>query len=384
MKNLSVRPNKKTKEHTVHIFIFLLFTGILNIHGSVLLADEFRAYPTSIVFNEIEGNTSGTLRSVFLFSSTDGGALDWSLSKNASWITTDITNGITQGVLKVGVNTTSLQHGTYTGNVVLHAPLSTAADVVVSVTLIINQDVPVIAASWKDGFDAAMTVSVDDSYGSGYSALQANGFSGTYYLWDVTPPSFAGSYYNTGMELGCHTVNHPCFSVSDDRLRNMEFIPNINAVCTKTPEPCKDVISFAWPCGFTNYREQAIASDYFLSARGYNINMLEDQEPDNFMNLKSYNSHEHTPYPPSDLKTVVDLAISQKKWFNLVLHSQSNDDGATNYAASKSIWVTSIGNVIKYILQRERLIMTDYVQSSSYTLLPALIPVTVSPIPVPT
>ena len=67
-----------------------------------------------------------------------------------------------------------------------------------------------------------------------------------------------------------------------------------------------------------------------------------------------------TPYPPSDLKTVVDLAVTQNKWFNLVLHGYSNDDGATNYASSKSIWVTSIGTVIKYILQRDRFILTDY------------------------
>ena len=365
MKKFSFGSVMKKIEYSVLSLKLVLLFGILNIHSSILIAGEFRAYPTSIVFNEIEGNTSGTLRSVFLFSSIDGEALNWSLSKNASWITTDITNGITQGVLKVGVNTMSLQHGTYSGNIVLHAPLSTASDVVISITLIINQDVPVIITPWKDGYDGAMSVSVDDSQSSGFDALQANGFSGTYYLWDVTPFAFATSYYNAGMELGSHTVNHPCYSVSDDRLRNTEIIPNINSVCTKTPEPCKDVISIAWPCGFTNYREQAIASEYFLSARGYNINMLEDPDPENFMNLKSYNSHEHTPYPPSDLKTVVDLAISQKKWFNLVLHNYSNDDGATIYASSKSIWVTSIGNVIKYIMQRERFILNDFSQSSS-------------------
>jgi hypothetical protein len=110
---------------------------------------------------------------------------------------------------------------------------------------------------------------------------------------------------------------------------------------------------------------QAVASEYFLSARGYNINQLEDPTPKNFMNLKSYNSHEHTPYPPSDLKTVVDLAASQGKWFNLVLHSYTNDDGAINYAGTRNLWGTSIGSVVKYILQRDRLILKNFNLSSS-------------------
>ena len=338
-----------------------MFCLIAGCHGSVLLADEFRAYPTTIVFNEIEGNVSGAQRLVFLFTATDGSALNWSLTKNASWINTDLTDGITPGILKITVNTLSLLHGTYNGNVVFHSPQSTAADVIISITLIIKPDVPVTITTWKSGYNGAMSVSVDDSYGSDFDVLHANGFSGTYAMWDLNPPAFYTDYYNAGMELGCHTVNHPCFSVSDTRLRSTEIEPNISGLCTKTPEQCKDVITFVWPCGYTNYREQAIASEYFLSSRGYSINQLEDPEPENFMNLKSYNSHEHTPFPPSDLKTVVDLALDQKKWFNLVLHSSGNDDGAVIYASTKSIWVTSIGNVVKYILQRDRFILTDYI-----------------------
>jgi hypothetical protein len=78
------------------------------------------------------------------------------------------------------------------------------------------------------------------------------------------------------------------------------------------------------------------------------------------MNLKSFNSHEQTPYPPQDLKTVVDSAVFRHKWFNLVLHTMTNDDGAIHYALSKNIWVNSIGTVIKYIMQRERFILRDY------------------------
>jgi hypothetical protein len=180
----------------------------------------------------------------------------------------------------------------------------------------------------------------------------------------TSPPSFYTAYYNAGMELGSHLVNHPCNSVSDDVLRSQEILPNVLNLCTDTPVPLEKVITLVWPCGYTNFREQAVASEYFLTARGYNINKLEDATPDNFMNLKSYNSHEHTPFPPSDLKTVVDSAILGGKWFNLVLHNMTNDDGAINYAKSKKVWVAPIGTVVKYLLQRDRFILNGYAETS--------------------
>jgi gliding motility-associated-like protein len=365
MKNFLPESIFQKPGYPVHIFMLLLFCGVVNINSSVLFADEFRAYPASVVFNEIEGNASSAHRSILLFTTTDGGALSWSLTKNASWINTDINGGTTDGVLKITVNTTSLQHGTYSGNIVLHAPLSTAADVVISVTLIINPDVPVIATTWKDGYDAAMSVSVD-SRNTGFDVLQSYGFKATYFTQDEPTPSYLIDFYNAGMEVGSHTINHPCFSVTDDRMKYTEIEPNVSAICTGTPEPCKDVISFAWPCGFTNYREESDAGIYFLSSRGYNFNKLEDPTPDDFMNLKTYNSHEHDPVPPSDLRTVIDTAVMQKKWFNMVVH-QLYDAFPTDigYAATKNIWVERIGTVVKYILQRDRFILTDYTSNSS-------------------
>ncbi len=205
-----------------------------------------------------------------------------------------------------------------------------------------------------------MSVSVDDGNPSGFDALQSNGFQGTYVSNGTSPPFFYTDFYNAGMELGSHMVNHPCYYITDDVLRYQEIEPNILGIYTNTPQPSQYLITFVWPCGETNNREQAVASEYFLGARGYNINQLEDATPNNFMNLKSYNSHEHTPFPPSDLKSVVDMAVSQGKWFNLVLHTATNDDGAISYAGTQNIWVTSIGSVIKYILQRDRFILTNY------------------------
>jgi gliding motility-associated-like protein len=343
----------------VNLFILLAAVGILNSQTSFVNAEELRAQPSSIVFNATEGHPVNYTRSIFL-TTTNGGVITWSLTTSDSWMSADLSEGSTDGIARISANPYGLSPGTYNGNIIFDSPESTTGPVIIAVSLIVNPDVPVTITPWKDGLDAAMSVSVDDSKGSGFDALQANGFKGTYVLENIYPPSYYTDYYNAGMELGCHTVSHNCFAVSDSVLRYQEILPNISALCTKTPEPCKDVITLVWPCGFTNYREEAVASDYFLSARGYNFNLLEDIYPENMMNLKNFNSHEHYPYPPSDLKTVVDQAVSQKKWFNLVLHDYSNDDGATTYASTKSIWVTAIGTVVKYILQRDRFILTDY------------------------
>jgi hypothetical protein len=328
-----------------------------------VITDELRAHPSSIVFNGVKGHPLNDTRSIFIFTTLEE-SISWKQSADVAWLTADIQNGMTEDILKVGVNSSGLEPGIYYGTITIESSQSSAGPVIIPVSLIINPDVPVTMSVWKDGRAAAMSVSVDDGQPSGFDELQMNGFQGTYVSNSTSPPSFYTGYYNAGMELGSHLVSHPCYSVSDDVLRSYEIQPNVLSICSNTPIPCHNIVSLVWPCGFTNYREQAVASEFFISARGYNINMLEDATPDNFMNLKSYNSHEHTPYPPYDLKKVVDTAVILNKWFNLVLHGYTNDDGAITYSRSKDIWVAPIGDVIKYILQRDRFILTDYSESS--------------------
>ena len=97
-------------------------------------------------------------------------------------LSTDLTTGVTEGVLKIGVNTSSLTHGIYTGNLVIQSAQSTAAPIVISVTLIINPNVPVTVTPWKNGYEAAMSVSVDIQAFRHLTVLQTYGFKGTYFL----------------------------------------------------------------------------------------------------------------------------------------------------------------------------------------------------------
>ncbi|MCX5885744.1 MAG: thrombospondin type 3 repeat-containing protein [Proteobacteria bacterium] len=291
----------------------------------------------------------------------------WYQSDDSSWLSVTPVSGTTPGILTVLVNTSGLAAGVYSGTVTVNAPLAVNSPQTLNVTLVVNPDVPVKVSPWKDGHKGALSVSVDDGCSSCFDQLVENGFEGTYLTNGTLPPSFYANYYNNaGMELGSHLVDHLCIDNLDaDTFRQQEIEPNRQGICNNTSEPCEDVITLAWPCGSINTNYSAIASEYFLSARGYNFNQLEDMTPSDFLNLKSFNSHEHTPFPPSDLTTVVDMAEQQGKWANLVFHTSCNDDGAINYAAKRDIWVAPIGTVVKYILQRDRFILNNYQQNSN-------------------
>ena len=102
--------------------------------------------------------------------------------------------------------------------------------------------------------------------------------------------------------------------------------------------PPQELTSFAWPCGETTPQEEQMASQYYISARGYFINQLEDVNPADFMNLKSFNTPGYNPgYYPPPLKDVADSAESQGKWANFVFHDSCNDGGVIDYLATKYV-----------------------------------------------
>jgi hypothetical protein len=134
-----------------------------------------------------------------------------------------------------------------------------------------------------------------------------------------------------------------------------ELSSNKNDILTHLGIPPEEVTSFAWPCGFNTAREKDIARQYFVSARGYHINQLEEKNPADFMNIKSLNTpyYHDPPLAPPSYFDMADLAESQGKWVNFVFHNECQDDGAIEYLASKSLWVAPIGRVAKYIIERQ-------------------------------
>jgi hypothetical protein len=326
--------------------------------------------PRHLVFQAVAGEVCTNLQQLRVVARRTQAAVAWTLAANASWLSASLAAGTTPDVANITVDTTGLTPGVYRAALLCDGPNVVSA--VTAVTLIVNPAARVRASTWHAGRRGAMSVSVDDSQQSGFEKLNAVGFKGTYYLWGLTPYAPFAGYSAAGMELGSHTVDHPCFAVNEPT-RRYELEANIAGIIANTGVPEAEVISFAWPCGRTTIKDQVIAADYFLSSRGYNFNDLEDPSPQNWMNLKSFNSHENdaldlnpfAPPNPVDLKPLVDAAEAQGKWFNLVLHTFNNDDDAIAYAVEKDVWVAPIGSVVKYIQQRDRTVFTNYLETAT-------------------
>ena len=316
--------------------------------------------PNQLVFPGVAGQTCNTPRTLTV-AAADDEAINWSLTSNVPWLQVTANGGTTPSQISIVANCAGLPVGVHQGLLTI-TPSSGPAQSV-SVQLVINPSVPVRVATWKDGRRGAFSVSTDDGYLSGFTELVANGRAGTFVMNGLVPPAGYDQLHAAGMELGPHFVSHYCYALDEATLRD-EIEANVAGLVSLTQAP-DDVISAVWPCGFTRPAQQAIAADYFLSTRGYNINELEDASPSNFMNLKSFNSHEHVPFPPADLRVIADAAEAQGKWANLVLHAFTNDDGAIAYATTRDLWFAPIGTVVKYILQRDRTVIADYSQTSS-------------------
>jgi hypothetical protein len=153
----------------------------------------------------------------------------------------------------------------------------------------------------------------------------------------------------------------------DEATLRWELSSNRNDIIMNVAMPEEELTSFAWPYGDTSAESRAIASEYYVSARGYHINELEDKNPTDFMNLKSLNTpHYHPPEDdPPDYFQKADEAEALGKWVNYVFHNECQDDGAIRYLAAKDLWVAPVGRVAKYIKERQNAQIVEVVRTDS-------------------
>jgi hypothetical protein len=320
------------------------------------------AQPQHLVFNAVAGQPCTNLQQLRVVARRALASQSCGITSSAPWLSASVALTNTPASCDVAVDTTGLAVGKYDGTLTFSAPGATSA--VATVTLIVNPAVRAQVATWRGAKAGAMTVWMDDSEPTAFEELSTNGFQGTYMLMGATSiPPWVTNYYQAGMEFGGHTVDHICSSLDDPTMR-YELETNIASINALTPQASNQLITLAFPCGYAPISSRVIAADYYLAVHGYNINQFEDASPYDFMNLKTFNSHEHAPNPPANFKPLVDAAIAQGKWYNMVLHATNNSDGAISYASGRDIWVATGGAVSKYILQRDRTYITNYQESA--------------------
>lgn len=225
--------------------------------------------------------------------------------------------------------------------------------------------------TWKDCKKGAASVIIDDYFTSCSDKLERNNFRGTYALTHTdtyTEEQWAefNTLFNKGHEIATHTQQHWCVGQSESAYK-ADIEANINDIITHTDAKRTDLITQVHPCGYTDdVVAKVLNEEGYLNARGYNFNQLEDASPKNFFILKSINSHGYpggTLEPPNYF-TLIDDTEREGKWANLVFHVECSDDGVIDYLPTKSIWVDTEGNVVKYIKLRDSAKITNYAETS--------------------
>jgi len=226
--------------------------------------------------------------------------------------------------------------------------------------------------NWYGEAAGAASISMDDSFPSCRQVLNENGFKGTYYLsgtdkftvadWDMWRAIRA-----EGHEIGCHTVSHCSCHILDAAALNYEFSTNKKDIMSNLGLREEEILSFAWPRGDASSGSKVIANEYFLCARGYHVNELEDGDPNDLMYLKCLNTpHYHAPaYDPPSYFEMADNAERLGKWVHFVFHNECMDDGAISYLATKNLWVAPVGTVVKYIKERQNSSITNIENTNS-------------------
>ena len=222
--------------------------------------------------------------------------------------------------------------------------------------------------TWKNCHKGAMSVTIDDTRRTCFSELNRNGFKGTYYVL-TRPNPFSFRYFRYaamlvikafGHEIGAHSSNHYCHGLVDQDFNN-ECLFNDDQINKWIRVQKDSIISMAWPCGKVQNKE--IASEYYLSSRGYYNEGFEDSTPEDFMNLKSF-STDVNENSGNYLKELVDEAVLKSKWVLFAFHRKCNDSGAIDYAGTKDIWVAPVGEVVKYIYQRDGVKISEVIAKS--------------------
>jgi Polysaccharide deacetylase len=226
---------------------------------------------------------------------------------------------------------------------------------------------------WQGDRAGAVSITEDEPDSFVRAQLNAHNYKGTFYLMNTgtfTQADWAlwQSIYKEGHELAGHTENHDAWCNGND-LSAAQFYLNKNDILGHiTGISPQEVTSFAWPCGITQ-DQQGIAGQYYISARGYYWNQLEDKNPLDFMELKSINTPclhpgscgipgtctnwNGTPCDPGNLIQWADSAASQGKWAIFVFHWDWDRWGLIDSLPTKDLWVAPVGTVAKYIKERQ-------------------------------
>lgn len=255
---------------------------------------------------------------------------------------------------------------------------------------------PVVHAEilrWKNGADAAVSLTFDDSTLDHYllaaPELDRRGMTATFFVitglmdvgfWEDGPVrrrlfgwNQARDLAARGHEIGSHTHSHPDLSRIAPHLADRELLRSYRRIRQEIPN--RSGLTFAWPYWRSTDRTQVLASRYYIAARGGQATTARYRSagpivtrPDNLLHVNALGVR------PVETAAVWQEAaedlLKSGGWAVLSLHGI--DDGRIprdalgwealpietyrqilDYLRAEDIWIAPFATVVKYIERRD-------------------------------
>jgi peptidoglycan/xylan/chitin deacetylase (PgdA/CDA1 family) len=238
------------------------------------------------------------------------------------------------------------------------------------------------AATWKEDRQGAISFTFDDGYKGAFehggSELDAEGLSGSFYIFTDTSLTYDGEiagtslvreYKEKGHEIASHTSNHSDLGLLSGTGENDSLSTVLSESVKLLNERFdQETFSIAIPFGSFRYETLDSISNHFYTARssqfGFNL-----ATPYDFFALKSWPVLSTTT--PAFVDTLVAIAESFGHYLPLMYHDMTDeafDEDAEIYtysrdkfretvqlAGNRSVWIDTHQNIYKYIRMRNAL-----------------------------
>lgn len=233
-------------------------------------------------------------------------------------------------------------------------------------------------ATWQGFSSAAISFTFDDGYAKQYSIAEPifdkYNFKITFFPVINWGPDWTAlqKAANKGHEVGSHTVSHPQYGSIDQEQQNFELSNSINSINSHISG--QNCITMAYP--YCQTGDDSITGKYFLAARICSGQIV-SKTPSNFMRISSFVCGSLGINSVAEYFRQFNSAANSRGWVVLLIHDL-DDSGYSPVNSSMletvvdslgtfkdKFWVSSFGNVARYIKERNSVNVSELSLSDS-------------------
>jgi hypothetical protein len=237
-----------------------------------------------------------------------------------------------------------------------------------------NVDPSYVVGRWSGFHSAAISYTFDDNCTNQLAVavpmFDSYGYKLTLFVVSNWSPDWAGlnKAVSNGHEIGDHTVSHPSLDTMTLEQQKLEIVTALDIINSKIVGP--KCVTFAYP--FCNGIGDSLCGEYFIAARGCQ-GFIEASTPKDFMQVSSVAcGNIERVRNVMDFKKRADSVAVSGGWLVYLIHGMDNDDGCCQLSSDtlrasldylqankEKYWVSTFGNVARYIKERNCLTVSE-------------------------